>query len=24
MKSPIKSCKTNLAGIDELIIATPV
>jgi NAD(P)H-dependent FMN reductase len=24
MKSPIKPCKTNLAGIDELIIATPV
>jgi flavodoxin len=24
MKSPIKQCKTNLAGVDELIIATPV
>lgn len=24
MKSPIKPCKTDLAGIDELIIATPV
>jgi flavorubredoxin len=24
MRSPIKHCKTNLAGIDELIIATPV
>jgi flavodoxin len=24
MKSPIKECKTNLAGIDGLIIATPV
>jgi flavodoxin len=24
MKSPIKPCKTNLAGIDGLIIATPV
>jgi flavodoxin len=24
MKSPIKPCKTNLAGVDELIIATPV
>ncbi|MFA5347518.1 MAG: hypothetical protein WC294_05235, partial [Methanoregula sp.] len=24
MKSPIKPCKTNLAGFNELIIATPV
>jgi flavodoxin len=24
MKSPIKPCKTDLAGIDELIIASPV
>jgi NAD(P)H-dependent FMN reductase len=24
MKSPIKPCPTDLAGIDELIVATPV